>query len=264
MFSPADCVIHCAAKTADWGKYKEFYATNVIGTRNIIKACKAHQINKIIFISTPSVYFTGQDRYNIGESDPLPRKQFNYGKTKLMAEKDLLSLCPEGFQVIIFRPRAIYGPYDRTIVPRILQLSQKKRFPLINQGKALMDITYVGNFIENSLSAPHHAWNDIYNISNGDPIHFKKMVALVLKIYIRPFNPKNVSEPIARSIAGIMECLSTLPFGNKTPAMTKFTVGYMAKSMTMSIDKAKQKLHYSPQVNNQQGFEIYKKWIDCN
>lgn len=264
VFSPADCVIHCAAKIADWGKYKDFYATNVIGTRNIINACRAHQINKIIFISTPSVYFTGQDRYNIHESDPLPKKQFAYGKTKLMAEKDLLSLGPEGFQVIIFRPRAIYGPYDRTIVPRILQLSQKKRFPLINQGKALIDITYVGNLIdviETSLSAPHQAWNDIYNISNGDPIHFKKTVALALKIFKRPFNPRNVSEPVAKSIAGIMECLSILPFGNKTPAMTKFTVGYMAKSMTMSIEKAKQKLHYSPQVGNQQGIELYEKWI---
>lgn len=182
----------------------------------------------------------------------------------MIAEKDLLALCAEGFQVIIFRPRAIYGPYDRTIVPRILQLSQKKHFPLINHGKALIDITYVGNLIaviENSLFAPHHAWNDIYNISNGDPIHFKKMIALVLDIFKRPFNPKNVSEPMARSIARIMECLSALPFGNKTPAMTKFAVGYMAKSMTMSIDKARHKLHYSPQIGNQQGFELYKKWL---
>ena len=264
VFSTADCVIHCAAKTADWGKYKEFHATNVIGTRNIINACKAHRIKKIMFISTPSVYFSGKDRYNIAESDPLPKKQFNYGKTKLTAEKDLLALCPEGFQVIIFRPRAIYGPYDRTIVPRIIQLSQKKQFPLINHGKALIDITYVDNLIaviENALSAPHQAWNDIYNISNGDPIHFKNMIAFVLKIFKRPFNPKNVSEPIARSIAKTMEWLSSFPFGNKTPAMTTFTVGYMAKSMTMSIDKAKQKLHYTPQIGNQQGFEIYEKWI---
>lgn len=58
-----------------------------------------------------------------------------------------------------------------------------------------------------------------------------------------------------------MEWLSSLPFGNKTPAMTTFAVGYMAKSMTMSIDKARQKLHYAPQIGNQQGFEIYEKWM---
>jgi nucleoside-diphosphate-sugar epimerase len=263
VFSPADCVIHCAAKTADWGKYKEFYTTNVIGTRNIINACKAHHISKIMFISTPSVYFTGQDRFHIAESDPLPEKQFNYGKTKLIAEKDLLKLRSEGFQVIIFRPRAVYGPYDHTIVPRILKLSQKKHFPLINHGRALIDITYIGNLIaavEDGLSAPHHAWNDIYNISNGDPIQFKEMIALVLNIFKRPFTPKNVSEFTAGSIAQIMECLSLLPFGNKTPAMTKFSVGYMAKSMTLSIAKAKRKLTYAPQIGNRQGFEIYEKW----
>lgn len=264
VFSPADCVIHCAAKTADWGKYKEFYTTNVIGTRNIISACKAHHINKIMFISTPSVYFTGQDRFHIAESDPLPKKQFDYGKTKLMAEKDLLALCTEGFQVMIFRPRALYGPYDHTIVPRILQLSREKHFPLINHGNALIDITYIGNLIaavENGLSAPHHAWNDIYNISNGDPIQFKEMIALVLRIFKRPFNPKSVPIFIAGSIARIMECLSALPFGNKTPAMTRFSVGYMAKSMTLSIAKARRKLTYAPQIGNRQGFEIYEQWV---
>lgn len=264
VFSTADCVIHCAAKTADWGKYKEFYATNVIGTRNIINACKAHQINKIIFISTPSVYFTGQDRFNIDESERLPKKQFHYGKTKLIAEKDLLGLCAEGFQVMIFRPRAIYGPYDHTIVPRILRLSQKKHFPLINHGQALIDMTYVGNLIaaiENGLSAPPRAWNAIYNISNGDPILFREVIALVLKIFKCPFNPKNVSIFTAASIARIMECLSALPFGNRTPAMTRFAVGYMAKSMTMSIAKAKQKLNYRPQIDNRQGFEIYERWV---
>jgi nucleoside-diphosphate-sugar epimerase len=38
-FSPADCVIHCAGKSADGGTYKEFYDANVIGTRNVVEAC---------------------------------------------------------------------------------------------------------------------------------------------------------------------------------------------------------------------------------
>jgi nucleoside-diphosphate-sugar epimerase len=39
-FCPADYVIHCAGRAGDWWKYKDFYETNVIGTRNVINACK--------------------------------------------------------------------------------------------------------------------------------------------------------------------------------------------------------------------------------
>ena len=49
-FSPADCVIHCAAKSGPWGRYRDFYETNVVGTRNVIEACKNHNIKRIIFV----------------------------------------------------------------------------------------------------------------------------------------------------------------------------------------------------------------------
>ncbi|MBT8374957.1 MAG: NAD(P)-dependent oxidoreductase [Deltaproteobacteria bacterium] len=264
-FAPADYVIHCAAKAGDWGKYKEFYETNVLGTRNVIDACKRNDIGKIIFISSPSAYFTGKDRHNILESEPLPKKQFKYGKTKLISENELLAQKKEGLKTIILRPRAVYGKYDNIIVPRILKLSEKKNLPLINGGQALTDITYVDNFvsaIKNCFSAPDDAWNEVYNISNGDPISIKDWFSQVLEIFERPFNPKNLPVPIAKIFAGIMETMSILPFGNKEPALTRFSVGYMAKTMTMSIAKAKRKLNYLPKIGNREGFENYKKWYN--
>jgi nucleoside-diphosphate-sugar epimerase len=58
------------------GKYRDFYDTNVVGTRNVIKLCKKHNIKKIIFISTPSIYFTGNDHYNISNGDPISVKEW--------------------------------------------------------------------------------------------------------------------------------------------------------------------------------------------
>lgn len=264
VFSPADCVIHGAAKAGPWGRYRDFYAPNVVGTRNVVNACKRHNIKKIIFISTPSIYYTGKDRYNISENDPLPRKQMtNYAKTKLMAETELTALQQEGYKVIIFRPRAVYGPYDNTFIPRILRLAEGKQMPVINNGRALTDITYVDNFtdaVRKALTAPDTAWNEIYNISNGDPISVRDWFSQVLDIFERPFRPKNIPEPAAKVVAGIKEFTSYLPFVKKEPSMTRFTVGYMAKSTTMSLDKAQKKLNYSPRVGNREGFVKYAKW----
>jgi nucleoside-diphosphate-sugar epimerase len=263
-FLPADCVIHSAAKSGPWGTYKDYFEPNVYGTRNVIQACKKHDIKKIIFISSPSLYFTGKDRYNISENEPLPERQTtNYSKTKLISENELAALQNEGFKTIIFRPRALYGPYDSTFFPRIRKLSEKKNMPLINGGKALVDITCVDNFIQatrNSLTAPDDAWNEVYNISNGDPINVREWFSQILNIFDRPFNPKDVPESMAMILASTMEIISYLPFVRKEPPMTRFGVGYLAKSMTMSIEKARQKLDYTPQVSNQEGFERYAKW----
>ena len=111
-----------------------------------------------------------------------------------------------------------------------------------------------------SLTAPDDVWNEVYNISNGDPISVKEWFFQVLTIFNRPFNPRNVPEPVIKIIAGVNEFVSYLPLIKKEPSMTRFSVGYMAKSMTMAIDKAKQKLNYSPRISNQQGFEKYAKW----
>lgn len=267
-FSPADCLIHCAGKSGDWGKYKEFHEVNVVGTGHVIEACKKHNIKKIIFISTPSIYFTGKDRYNISESEPLPERQTNhYAATKLIAETELMALRQEGYKVIIFRPRALYGPYDNTFIPRILRLAEKKQIPIINDGRALIDITCVDNFVDavkKSLTAPDNVWNEIYNISNGQPISVADWFLQVLNIFNRPFKTKNIPESAAKIIAGIMELVSYLPFTEKEPLMTRFSVGYMAKSMTLNIDKAKQNLGYLPQVTNQEGFKRYAKWYYSN
>jgi hypothetical protein len=63
-----------------------------------------------------------------------------------------------------------------------------------------------------------------------------------------------VPERAALAVAGFMEMAGHLPFGPKKPSMTRFSVGYMAKSMTMSIEKARNRLRYEPLVGNQESF----------
>ena len=264
-FSPADCVIHCAALAGPWGTRRDYCQTNVVGTRHVISACRRHRIKKLIFVSTPSLYYDGTDRYNIVEDDPLPEKTASvYAQSKLISEKELLAQGADGFKVIIFRPRAIFGPYDRTFVPRILKMASGKKIPLINGGQAMVDLTCVDNFVDavqKGLNAPDNAWNQVYNISNGQPLCVKAWFEQVLEIFGKPFQPRNVPEPAAIAIASLMELYSYLPFVKKEPPMTRFSVGYMARSMTLCIDKARTMLGYTPAIGNREGFERYANWV---
>jgi len=83
--------------------------------------------------------------------------------------------------------------------------------------------------------------------SPGNSISVKDWFAQVVEIFERPFNPKNVPEFVAKFIAGINEFVSCLLFVRTKPQMTRFSVGYMAKSMTMKIEKTKAQLLASDQ-----------------
>ena len=113
------------------------------------------------------------------------------------------------------------------------------------------------------LVAPDHTWNEIYNVSNGEPITARDWFAQFFRILDRPFRPRNVPESPARMVEGAMEFISYLPFVKREPSMTRFTVAYQARTMTMSIEKARRKLNYSPQVSNQEGFKRLAPWYSA-
>jgi nucleoside-diphosphate-sugar epimerase len=255
VFEPAEVVIHCAALAGDWGHYSDFHRANVLGTRSVIENLEHHDIPRILFLSTPSIYYSGEHRLDIRESDPLPPFQTtHYSRTKLEAEQDIRALP----QHMIFRPRAVFGPHDRIIIPRIIQMASKRRFPLIAGGEAIIDITHVDNLVHAvrlALEAPDNAWNETYNISNGDPLPLRTLFERILAAKDLPFRPRTIPLPVATTVATLNETLTHLPFGPKTPAFTRFSVGYMARSMTLNIDKARDLLGYTPVLDNDQSLE---------
>ena len=118
-----EVVFHCGATVAPWGRYQDFYATNVSGTQNIIRGCLEHKVARLIYVSIPSLYFAHQDRLNVGEYHPLPAKLVNaYTITKFQAEQAIDRAYRNELPVITLRPRAIFGPGDTTILPRVIHL----------------------------------------------------------------------------------------------------------------------------------------------
>ncbi len=86
-----EVVFHVASKVAMWGKWQDFYDINVIGTENIINACKKHGIKTLVYTSTPSVVFGTEEIINGNEDIPYPKDfKSRYAKSKSIAEKMIL------------------------------------------------------------------------------------------------------------------------------------------------------------------------------
>jgi len=259
-----DYVFHCGALSSPWGKYQDFYNTNVLGTKNIIQGCQKHKIKRLIYVSTPSIYFDFTDKFNISENTPLPENPVNdYAKTKLMAEKKIDKAFNEGLPVITIRPRGIFGPGDTSILPRLIKANNNRFIPVIEHRKVLVDITYVDNIIEALLlciDSPEYTLGKKYNITNGEPVLLYDFLENVITKLGYKFNPKTLSFNEAYKIAGLMEFISrTLLFG-KEPALTQYTVGILARSQTLDISSAKRELGYVPKISINDGVDELIRW----
>ena len=170
--SDVDYVIHAAALSSPWGKYSEFEDANLRSQINLIHSVQRSKLIKYIYISTPSMYFDSNNRTNIRENEALPRKFVNaYAHTKRMAE---LELVQSGLPYVILRPRALTGRGDTVIMPRIITSFKEGKLKIIGAGKNIVDLTSVANAVDAillSLKAEGPALNQIYNITNGEPVN---------------------------------------------------------------------------------------------
>ena len=113
-------VFHVAAKAGLWGPFPEYHRVNVVGTENVIAACRRHGVRRLIYTSSPSVVFTGHDLEGVDESVPYAnRYDAAYPATKAIAEKLVLAANDSSLATISLRPHLIWGPGDNNILPRV-------------------------------------------------------------------------------------------------------------------------------------------------
>ncbi len=88
-----DSVVHLAANLiiGEGEKFpKKYFRNNVLGTKNLLAACKNTTIKNFVFSSTAAVYKDGQ--YKVDEKSVIKPKSV-YGKTKIKAEKIIKQFC---------------------------------------------------------------------------------------------------------------------------------------------------------------------------
>ena len=257
-----EIVVHSGALASPWGAYELFYQTNVIGTRNLLAGCDKFGVRRLVNISTPSIYFDFNHRFNIRESDPLPKRQYtNYSATKLIADDDIANA--KHLETISIRPRAIFGAGDQTVLGRVLRLAESGRVPLINRGASSVDLTYIDNVVDAivlCIHAKNSCLGKVYNITNGESMSVKTMLdtlfsALDLKICYR-----NLPYSVVYTAASILETSYKILGRTEEPVLTKYGVGLMSRSQTLNIDTARAELGYQPKITIADGMRIYAKW----
>jgi nucleoside-diphosphate-sugar epimerase len=259
-----DVVFHCAALSSPWGKYRDFYTCNVEATSRIVEGCIRHGVVRLVHISTPSLYSSQRHRFGIRESDPLPVKPANaYAATKLIAERVVEQAAADGLTAFMLRPRAIFGPMDNALFPRLLAANRTKGVPLMNDGTARIDLTCVENVIDAMLlccEAPLAASGRAYNITNGEPVMFKELVVRLFALLDIPLHTRRLPYAAAYGAAGMMEGVHRLlPFLGE-PLLTRYSAAALGISQTLDISAAREQLGYNPRVTLDEGLHDFAEW----
>jgi nucleoside-diphosphate-sugar epimerase len=260
LFVGCDGVFHTAAKVDMWGRYRDFYATNVVGTRNIVEACRRSGVKQLVFTSSPSVIHTGRDLLGVNESVPYP-EHFHayYPETKAQAEREVLSANGnDGLRTVALRPHLIWGPNDTNFIPTIIERARAGKLTRIGDGHNRVDLTFIEDCVQAHIvamrtleEAPDRAAGKAYFISQGDPVEMWPWIDQVLAAQGLPPVQRAVSVLLARVLALIFEGAAKLAliFGFQSkPLLTRFLVSEMATSHYFDISAAQRDLGYSPSV----------------
>lgn len=264
-----DVVIHSAARVVDFGSREQFYRTNVYGTQSLIQAAKKRGVGRLILISSPSALMTMTDQIDVNESCPYPKKFVNlYSETKAAAEQLVLQANSPNLMTCALRPRAIWGPRDRSgFLPRILAKMADGKFPDISGGKKVYaSLCYCENAAAASLLAAKsdQVGGKAYFITDRERVDVWKFVSDLASFFNLPPLTKKVHPQIARGIATAIDTLWKLPFlaNQFSPPISRYSVGLLTLSSTYDWSAAARDFKYDPVVDQETGLARFKNWLD--
>jgi 2-alkyl-3-oxoalkanoate reductase len=259
-----DAVFHNAAKAGAWGAYDDYHRANVVGTDNVIAACRAHGIPKLVYTSTPSVTHRATHPVEGGTADTVPYGEgfkAPYATTKMLAEKAVLAANDATLATVALRPRLIWGPGDNHILPRLVSRARAGRLRIVGRGDNLVDCTYIDNAAQahfdafDALAPGAACAGRAYFISNGEPLPMRELLNALLRAARAPEVHATIPFRVAYAVGAACEALWPLLRLSGEPPMTRFLAEQLSTPHWYDMAPATRDFGYVPRVTLAEGFE---------
>lgn len=255
-----DIVFHVAAKAGVWGPWADYYRANVVGTQNVLAACRTHGIRRLVFTSSPSVTFAGRDQDGVNESEPYPKRFLaHYPHTKAVAEQAVLAANGPDLATVALRPHLIWGPGDPHLVPRLIDRARAGRLKRIGNRPNRVDTVYVDNAALAHLQAADRlavgspVAGKAYFVSQGEPEPLWDFVNRVLAAAGLPPVTRSVPAGVAYAAGAVLETAYRVLRLRGEPPMTRFVARQLATAHWFDLSAARRDFGYDPKVSTAEG-----------
>jgi nucleoside-diphosphate-sugar epimerase len=252
---PFDAAIHCAAWVEAWGRREDFWDANVRGTERVLAAARAAGARRFVHMSTEAVLWHGQHLRDVDESEPYPRRTpYLYAETKAEAERRVVAANAPDFTTIVLRPRFVWGPGDRTLVPEIRAMAERGAFVWLDGGRARTSTTHVANLAYASeLALTKGRGGEVYFVTDGVTTDFRSFVTRMLRAHGVELPERSLPgwlvRPAAAALEGVWRALRLAG----PPPLTRHAVDLLCCDCTLRDDKARAELGYRPVIGVEEG-----------
>ena len=261
----ADACFHAAAKVEDFGPWREFVEANVEGTRNVLRACRAAQVGRAVHVSTEAVLMHGQPLIHADEAYPLAlRSRAPYSRSKALAEMVALEESRDGLEVMIVRPRFVWGRGDTTLLPLLVEGTRSGQFRWIGGGRQLTSTTHIDNTVEGLLLAAERGRGGrAYFVTDGAPVVFREFVGELIATQGVTPPSGSVPAPVARAVAAAGETAWKLLPLRGAPPLSRFATWVTSLECTLDDHRARSELGYAPVTSREDGMRELRELRDA-
>ncbi|MCO4772903.1 MAG: NAD-dependent epimerase/dehydratase family protein [Deltaproteobacteria bacterium] len=266
-----DVVFHVAARVGFHGPAGDYESVNVGGTQNVIAACQAHGIGRLVFTSTPSVVHSREGSEGVDESAPYPTEWVaDYPRTKALAEQKVIAADSPELRTVSLRPRGIWGPGDTQLMPKLVRWAKAGQLKRIGTEDPLQSFSYIDNVVhahlcaEESLRSPASSvGGKAYFVSDGEPVGSWTMADLVLQAAGLRLPDKFISVGKAARAATVIEWIWNTFGLSSEPRITRYKLDVLTKPCWFDISAARRDLGYEPPMTREAGLAKLKEWVDA-
>ncbi|XP_073706887.1 short-chain dehydrogenase/reductase family 42E member 1 [Garra rufa] len=267
-----NCVFHIASfgmSGREQLNRKLIEEVNVQGTENILRACVAHGVPRLVYTSTYNVVFGGQEIKDGDESLPylpLHLHPDHYSRTKSLAEMQVLKSNGSPLnntagvlRTCALRPAGIYGPGEERHLPRIVSYIEKGIFRFVyGAPDSLVEFVHVDNLVSAHLLAAealtetrqHRAAGQPYFISDGRPVNNFEFFRPLVEGLGYSFPTLRLPISLIYLFAFLTEMVHHVvgPIYNFQPLLTRTEVYKTGVTHYFSMRKAREELGYEPKL----------------
>ena len=255
-----DTVFHLAAKLhipdPSPELHAEYWRVNVEGTRNVVEQAVAAGVQRLVYVSTVTVY--GPSDGQVVDESAAPRPDTVYSRTKLEGEQVALAAQRAGDGkplAVVLRLATVYGPRQKGNLQRLARALARGRFVPVGDGRNRRTLVYARDAVEAMLLAAEHpkAAGQVFNVTDGRIHTMRDMLIAICQALGRPAPRLYVPLSLARAGAASLEYAFAL-VGRRAP-LTRSTLDKFVEDAACSGQRIQAELGFRPAYDLEAGWQ---------
>ena len=250
-----DVCFHYAARASFKGDWSKFETVNVVGTENLVSACK--DVRRFVLCSTQAVLLADQDIREAEEGLAYPAKFFDsYARSKALAEQIVLKAHSGG---CVVRPPWVWGAGDTNNLPTLIKPTLQGRMGYFDGGKNLLETVHVVNLVHamNLAATSAVAGGKIYFVTDDEPVASKQFSNALLEACGLRAVHRNYPSKVVRAMLWAKGL-----DGESRVGITRSSFIYMTREQTFSDSAIRAELGYHCPVSRDEGLRELQRWSE--